>query len=220
MSMKHRLEAAVKQLQEFSDDLDKKDSMSGEDITELKRRMEDVKSLREAYQADADVKGQVSEAKSFLASLAGPEDGKAKDVVKVSTEWGAPMDPQGKTFGELFTESEGYSEFIGRYSKNGVIPNAAKGIQSSPFQIDAKALITGTSSTSGGAFVVNDRLPRCPPPTTRRLLLRAISLSLRWRSRSCRPQSRPSRTGFRSRSGPLLTRHRFGLWSTTSSGTA
>lgn len=159
MNARERLQRAVKQLQEFSDDLDKKDALSGEDIAALKERMEEVKGLREMVQTEADLKGDIDDAKSFLRSLA-PEGDAKPETVKVktgATEWGAPMQTEGKTFGELFTDSEGYKDFIGRYSKDGIIPNAVKGVQSNPFQIDAKGLITGLSSTSGGAYVVNDR---------------------------------------------------------------
>jgi HK97 family phage major capsid protein len=156
MSIQERLERAVKQLQEFSDELDKKEQMTGEDIAGLKSRMEEVKSLREAFEADKAAKGEADEAKRFLASLT-PDVPKEKEAVRVSTEWGAPMEAKGQTFGELFVGSEGYKDFVGRYAKNGVIPNAAKGIQSNPFQIDSKTLVTGLSSTSGGAFVENDR---------------------------------------------------------------
>jgi HK97 family phage major capsid protein len=67
------------------------------------------------------------------------------------------MQTNGKTFGEMFVESGGYQDFLGRYAKGGIIPNGTKGVQSHPFQIDSKALVTGVSSTSAGAFVVNDR---------------------------------------------------------------
>lgn len=161
MNARERLQKAAKELQEFSDELDKKDALTGEDITELKRRMEDVKSLREQVEADAQAKNEMADAKRFLASLSPEKDAKdAKETVKVSTgstEWGAPMDTQGKTFGELFVGSEGYKDFVGRFAKDGVIPNAVKGVQSHPFQIDEKALVTGLSSTSGGAYVMNDR---------------------------------------------------------------
>jgi HK97 family phage major capsid protein len=159
MNARERLQAAVKQLQDFSDALDAKDNMSGEDITELRRRMEEVKSLREAVEADAQVKGQMEDARAFLKTLAGPDekDGKREQVKVAATEWGASAKPSGKTLGEMFVESGVYGEFIGRYAKGGVIPNQVKGIQSNPFTADLKALVTGTSSTSGGAFVTNDR---------------------------------------------------------------
>ena len=41
--------------------------------------------------------------------------------------------------------------------RDGIIPSTVKGLQSGPFSADVKALVTGASSTSGGAFVVNDR---------------------------------------------------------------
>jgi HK97 family phage major capsid protein len=158
VNARERLQHAAKQLQEFSDDLDKKDALTGEDIGELKNRMEEVKSLRQQVEADAEAKGEMAEAKNFLRSLAPEGNEPAEKInVKATTDWGAPGNPQGKTLGELFTASDAYGDFVGRYGKNGIIPNAVKGVQSNPFQVDAKALVTGASSTSGGAFVMNDR---------------------------------------------------------------
>lgn len=151
MNARDRLQAAVKQLQDFSDDLDKKDALSGDDIAALKSRMDEVKGLRDAVEADAKVKGEMADAKAFLASLSGPGEPGDRESVKVSA------DPSGKTLGELFTTSGAYQDFLGRYAKAGVIPNQVKGVQSLPFSADMKALVTGTSGTSGGAFVVNDR---------------------------------------------------------------
>lgn len=153
-----RLSAAVKQLQDFADTLNGKDGMSGEDMSTLKSHMGAVKDLKAQVKAEADAKGDLADAKAFLAQLGAPAGETTLPVkASISTASGMSADPQGKTFGELFTESEGYKDFIGRYGKNGVIPNGTKGVQSNPFQLDTKALVTGTSSTSGGAFVVNDR---------------------------------------------------------------
>jgi len=155
---RERLEAAVKNLQTFSDELDAKTGpLSGEDLGALKERMEEIKNLKEQVKAEADAKGEIAEAKSFLKQLSGNAETTASDKHSV-TEAGLSMDTKGKTFGELFTESDAYKEFVGRYAKNGVIPNAVKGVQSNPFGgVGMKDLITGASSTSAGAFVQNDR---------------------------------------------------------------
>ena len=153
-STKERLDAAVKNLTTYSDECDSKDSLTGEDIAELKSRMEEVATMRGQYEADAQAKGEMAEAKKFLSSLSGGDA--EKKAAKVTTEWGAPANPAGKTLGEMFIESDAFGDFIGRYSKGGVIPNQVKGVQSLPFMTDIKTLVTGTSSTSGGAFVRND----------------------------------------------------------------
>lgn len=156
-SLREQLEAAVKGLEKFADDLDAKGTIpSGEDLENIKNRMSEIKGLKEQVKADAELKGEVADAKAFLKGLSGNVNPDEKIEVR-STLAGMPGAPQGKTFGELFTESEAYTDFLKRFSKNGIIPNAVKGVQSNPFNTDTKALVTGASSTSAGAFVVNDR---------------------------------------------------------------
>lgn len=156
MTTRDRLSSAVKSLEQFSDELDAKNAApSGEDIANLKSRMEDIKSLRAEVEAEATMKGDLADAKSFLRGL-GSDAPKAETVV-IKSDSGLALPKAGETFGEMFTKSAAYGDFINRFAKNGVIPNAVKGVQSSPFEIDSKALVTGLSSTSAGAFVQNDR---------------------------------------------------------------
>jgi len=161
------LERAVKGLQDYADHLDAKGVVpSAEENAELVRRAKelgDLKAavLKEAEDAEASkgARGALDDAKGFLAGLGGVSDeGKTSGFKSGDfTNSGLPVETQGKTFGELFVDSPAYKEFIGRHAgRDGVIPNAVKGIQSSPFMTDAKSLITGASSTSGGAFVRND----------------------------------------------------------------
>lgn len=156
MSTRERLEAAVKNLEAFGDELDAKGTApTAEDLSNLKNRMSEIKELKDAVTAEAEAKGSMEDAKSFLKALGGGEADKVEsDKVNMG---GLPMQTQGKTFGELFTGSEAYTDFVGRYAgKGGVIPNAVKGVQSNPFSADAKALVTGASGTSAGAAVRND----------------------------------------------------------------
>jgi HK97 family phage major capsid protein len=155
-NLREQLETAVKGLETFADDLDAKGTVpSAEDLENIKNRMAEIGSLKEQIKADAELKGEVADAKAFLNSLSGTAPAAPERVVTAS---GLPMNPNGKTFGQLFTESEAYSDFVKRFSKNGVIPNAVKGVQSEPFSgaVDLKTLVTGSSSTSAGAFVRND----------------------------------------------------------------
>ena len=156
-NLREQLETSVKGLEKFADDLDAKGTTpSAEDLENIKNRMAEIKGLKESVKAEAEMKGDLADAKAFLTSLSGAEA--PKEQRETLTVSGLPMETQGKTFGELFTESPAYTEFVGRYSSNGVIPNAVKGIQSNPFSggIDLKALITGSSATSAGAAVRND----------------------------------------------------------------
>lgn len=153
-SKREQLEAAVKGLEEFSDELDSRGTdLTGEDIANLKARMTEIQELKEAVKADAELKGEMADAKAFLKQLGGGSDNVKSE--KFTAE-GLPMDPQGKTLGELFVASDVYADFTKQYVRGGVIPNQVKGIQTNPFQVDTKTLITGASSTSGGAFVRND----------------------------------------------------------------
>lgn len=156
-----RLSAAVKGLEDFADQLDASgQAPSAEDLQNMKARMQEVKDLKQAVTDEGEARGNIAEAKSFLKSLGGSTEKTASEKHAV-TQAGMSMNTQGKTFGQLFTESDAYGEFVGRYAKNGVIPNAVKGVQSNPFSgaVDLKDLITGASSTSAGAAVVNDRYP-------------------------------------------------------------
>ena len=154
-TIQSQLEAAVKNLQTYADDLDSTGTApNAEQMGELKNRMEEVKNLKESVKSEGEARGEVDKAKAFLKSLAGEAEPRESEKITVS---GMEASPQGKTFGQLFTESPAYTDFVGRYAKNGVIPNAVKGVQSSPFQTpDLKTLITGSSSTSAGAGVRND----------------------------------------------------------------
>jgi HK97 family phage major capsid protein len=157
---RERLEAAVGGLEKFSDELDAKGAeLSGEDLENLKNRMTEIKDLKAQVEVEAEAKGQMADAKAFLKALGSnkADDGNESGTkLPLYTAQGLPMQTQGKTFGELFVESPGYTDFVQRFAKNGVIPNAVKNIQSAPFELDRKALITGASSTSAGPFVRND----------------------------------------------------------------
>ena len=154
-NIRTQLEAAVKSLETYADELDAKGvAPSGEEIAEMKSRMAEITSLKEQVKAEADLRGEMADAKAFLKGLGGAEDSGAKS--EKFTADGLAMDAQGKTFGQLFIESGVYGDFTKQYVRGGVVPNQVKGIQTSPFAADAKALVTGASSTSGGAFVRND----------------------------------------------------------------
>lgn len=159
-TVQEQLTAAVKGLQDFADQLDKAGGqMSTEDMQNIKKRTEDIAGLKAQVTAEAEAKGALDDAKKFLADLGGvPDDTKKQKVRSSVTDSGLPGDTQGKTFGELFVSSPAYEDFKKRYAgRDGVIPAAVKGIQSGAFTADMKTLITGASSTSAGAYVINDR---------------------------------------------------------------
>lgn len=152
-----RLKAAVAALEKYGEELDTKDGgPTGEDLAALKDRMSEIKDLKAAVIAEGEAKGAIDDAKSFLSQLSGTQP--AVKSGPVLTAAGLPMDTKAKTFGEMFVESGAYKDFMGRFAgRDGVIPSSIKGLQSAPFAADLKALVTGVSSTSAGAFVENDR---------------------------------------------------------------
>ena len=153
-NMKERLQAAVKAAEKFGDDLDAKGvSPTGEDLATLTTLLGDVKDAKKALEADAEAKGALADAKSFMAQLAGDTPEQSSSKVNSGSFFGSG---NAKTFGQMFTESDAYAAFVKQYARGGVIPDSIKGIQSSGFTADMKALITGVSATSGGAFINND----------------------------------------------------------------
>lgn len=155
---REELEKLVHDMQTMADDADAKGDFSGEGREQMVRMMADVKRLRDEITAEAELNGTLSDAKGFLASLAGaPAKETAADKFDLTVS-GLPMRPAGgKTLGELFVESDAYGDFKARYGDAaGLIKPSTKGIQSSPFQPDLKDLVTGSSATSAGAAVRND----------------------------------------------------------------
>lgn len=153
-ALKERLEAAVKAAEQFGDDLDAKGvTPSGEDLQKLTSLLGDVKSAKSALETNAEAKGTLADAKAFMAALSGDGD----PINSGKSGVGSIVHPgQAKTFGRLFVESDAYQGFVKQYARNGVIPDALKGLQSAGFAADVKDLITGVSNTSGGALITND----------------------------------------------------------------
>lgn len=157
---REQLEKLVHDINQMTDDAEK--SANGDFTAEDRQKVTDMlteaQSLKAQLLEEAKLNGDVSDLKGFLADLAGTPTEPTVSQKFSMTMGGMDMKPNGKTFGELFTESEQYTDFIKRYAgADGTIKASTKGIQSSPFQTDSKALVTGVSSTSGGAFVTNDR---------------------------------------------------------------
>ena len=72
----------------------------------------------------------------------------------------APQAEANGSLGDRFAQSKEYKAWMKQVAPNGHIPESAKGLNSPAFQVDMpfekKAVITGLSSTSAGAFIQND----------------------------------------------------------------
>jgi len=165
-ALRERMEAEVKGLQTLADEIDKQTGpQTGEQTQELLRRAREVKSLKQQVLDEGEARKDLDDARSFLKSLAEPDpeqlDAQAMKTARAAlTPSGLAGNPQGKTWGQLFTESDQFKEFTKRYGgRDGVIPDSTKGIQSPTFftpEMGLKSLVTGASDTSGGAFIRND----------------------------------------------------------------
>lgn len=64
------------------------------------------------------------------------------------------------SMGERFAQNKAFKAWMKQVAPNGHIPESAKGLNSPAFQVDMpfekKAVLTGASNTSGGAFIQND----------------------------------------------------------------
>ena len=153
---REQLEKLVHDTQVIADAADAKGEFTSDDQERLTKMMADIKRLSDEIKTEAQITGSITDAKAFLASLGGERQETAADKHD-STVSGLPMDTQGKTLGQLFTESGVYKDFLGQYAPGGVIKETTKGIQSMPFEsFGGKALLTGGSATSAGAAVRND----------------------------------------------------------------
>jgi HK97 family phage major capsid protein len=155
---REQLEKLVHDMQTLADAADVKGDFSAEEREQLIKMMADSKRLRDEIESEAQINGGLAEAKKFLAGLGAVAEPEKTAADKYSLNMsGLPMDTQGKTLGELFVASDAYGEFVKRYGgADGIIKPSTKGIQSSPFHVDTKDLITGGSATSAGAAVRND----------------------------------------------------------------
>jgi len=164
-TVRERMEKAVTDLKAFADEVDGKGTQSGEDTAELLKRAGEVAELKKTIEAQAKAEGTLDDARDFLKSLAEPDpdqlDSQANTVAKSAlTVAGLPSNPKGKTFGEMFVQSEQYRDFVKRFGgRDGVIPDSVKGVNSAAYfnaSPTIKTLVTGLSDTSAGASIRND----------------------------------------------------------------
>lgn len=82
------------------------------------------------------------------------------------------------SMGERFAQNKAYKAWMKQVAPNGHIPESAKGLNSPAFQVDMpfekKAVLTGASNTSGGAFIQNDNTGIYVPMGRKPLKLRDL----------------------------------------------
>jgi HK97 family phage major capsid protein len=157
MTDRERLEALVAQMKALADECDAKGAMTADDERKLNEMGADVTALVAKVKATATAAGTMDMAKAFLGDLAGapaPAPTGEPDVKD------GIVNPQGMTLGEAFITSPAYGDFIKQYAGSDGRIREVGNVKSATFDVagfrggaGTKALVTGGSDTSGGAFV-------------------------------------------------------------------
>lgn len=157
---RERLERLVTEMRDFASEIDaREDGASGEEIAKLNKMGQDVKALADEVKAEAEAHGNLDMAKAFLGDLAGEAGAPAASAAPEMRD--GIVNPTGMTLGEAFSKSPAYEDFLGQFKGNDGRIREVTNIKSATFDVPgfgAKDLVTGASSTSGGAFVQNARL--------------------------------------------------------------
>jgi HK97 family phage major capsid protein len=156
---REQLEKLVHDMKTFADECDAKSELSGEDRQKLDNYSKSVTTLVESIKSEATASGSLDVAKAFLADLGGKPGQAASSEPEVHTS--GMVNPKGMTLGEAFTKSPAFDEFLGQFKGHDGRIREVSNIKSATFDVPgfgAKALVTGASSTSGGAFVRDERL--------------------------------------------------------------
>lgn len=159
---REKLEKLVHDMKSAADELDAKaDGPSAEDMQRLNAMGAEVKSLIDEIKAEAEANGTIDLAKAFLGELAG------KPAETEPTHIDGIVNPKGMTLGQAFVASPAFEEFVQQFkSPDGTIRNV-RNLKSGEFVLPGfpgfvgrkDAVVTGSSSTSGGAFIEPARLP-------------------------------------------------------------
>jgi HK97 family phage major capsid protein len=153
---REQLEKLVHNMKAFADECDAKGELSADDRVKLDDYGKGVTDLVASIKAEAAAAGSLDMAKAFLGDLAGVPAEKAAEVHASGI-----VTPKGAmTLGEAFTKSPAYSEFLAQFKGGDGRIREVSNIKTASFDLpgfDSKALVTGASDTSGGAFVTPAR---------------------------------------------------------------
>jgi HK97 family phage major capsid protein len=178
---REQLEKLVADMKARTAEIDGKDTpATPEEIAEINKMSADVKAFVDDIKTAATSNGTLDVAKAFLAELAGvpSENPSGKPEVHPS----GIVNPKGMTLGEAFTKSPVFEEFLANFKGEDGRIRDVTGIRSKGFAVagfNTKALVTGLSDTSGGAFVVPDRYgPTVDLIGERRLTVRELCTNI------------------------------------------
>jgi HK97 family phage major capsid protein len=158
---REQLEKLVHDMKAFADECDAKGgALSADDRKKLDDYSAEVTGLVASIKAEATASGSLDVAKAFLGDLAGKPGQAANTEPEVHAS--GIVNPKGLTLGEAFTKSPVYTEFLSQFKGSDGRIREVSNIKTASFDVPgfgSKALVTGASDTSAGAFVRADRLP-------------------------------------------------------------
>lgn len=179
LTAREELEGLIPQMQTLADEIDAKGAdASADDAKRLADMVEDASRLMTIVKTASAAKGTGDAANAMLAQFGGapaPNIDSGNALLAGAT---GIVDPKGMTLGEAFAKSPAFEDFRKKFvDQNGVVREKVRIGDSSMATIDGslwtprntkalfhagaegKAMITGLSDTSAGAFVTTARLP-------------------------------------------------------------
>lgn len=168
MNLKENLQKALLDARAICDTAEgEKRDFTPEERERVKAFMEEAAGLKakiKAAEGDAEMRRMVAEMGIGMGNGAG-------------TRVDGGVAGKGRTIGEQFVGAEAYKRWIAQFP-NGEVPANAKGLMSPPVEFNGlfgrKAVVTGDSVTSGGAFVETDYTGLYEPLGRRPLVLRDL----------------------------------------------
>lgn len=165
---RERLEEANRELTEMVAEYEQKSELTADERDLLDKKQADVTRLVEEIKSHATAGSAIDMAKGLLDDLGGA----GGDSPEPAAGDNGLVDAKGMTLGEAFAKSPAFTEFLEQFKGADGKIRAVQGIKSGVFDVPggelgpdsamvrrAKALVTGASDTSGGAFVVAQRYP-------------------------------------------------------------
>jgi len=139
---------------------------TAEEQAKVAQLMSEAKAVKAELEQEAKDRAVIDEVNAFFASD-GEDQGHGGQAAK------------GRTMGEQFVNSPDFQSWLKQKSVNGYIPDSVKGLSSPPIQFKSllagrKALVTGDSDTSAGAFVQTDYTGSYEPLGRQPLTLRQL----------------------------------------------
>lgn len=166
LTLRERVEAGYRNVEQLAAHVEALgDRANADDWQKLTDATDQLAADLNELKSQERTRGVQGEARALLDELAGiplePVNANGTAIDRKASAAGYSS-PRGKTFGELFVESEMYQEFQKRHVVNGEV--ASIGGNTAPVQFGVGVhgiynLETGASDTSGGAFIEPTHLP-------------------------------------------------------------